>query len=538
MPRSSIKKADASPPVPPEVGGVPVELGLTGLKRQGGYVYEEFLPRLQGDKAIQTYLEMAENDPVIGACLTAITALCKQAGRRVEYDHDDPASTEAGEFVESCFEDMSVAFDETLADILSMLPYGFSYHEICYKRREGRDGTHPSQYTDGKIGWRKWPIRAQATRWKWQFDDQGGIQGMWQRAAPLYLPVFLPIERCALFRPRIYKNNPEGHSLLRNAYRPWYFLKRIQEIEAVGIERDLCGLPVMYAPSEYLDPNAPDALKSVGATLKQIVQNIRRDEQEGVMLPDIRDDKGNRVLTLELLASGGKREFNTGEVIQRYEQRVAMTLLADFVLLGHEKVGSFALADSKTDIFAVAVKGWLTSIAEVINTHIIPKLLELNGYDPEEPPRLCFEDLESPDLGVLGDFIAKLSSAGMTFDQQDENFFRKLIQLPDLSDEQLQAREAEQVLAQEAQRAQIDAARTPPPAPPTPEPPAPPPAKEVEKSLTVAHTAAPTQVEVHPVVNVTMPPAAKTIKRVTFTRDADGHLTGATTEEVNGVSDE
>lgn len=519
-----VTKTDApSPPVPPAVGGVPVELGLTGLKRFNGYVYEEFLTRLQGDKALQAYLEMSENDPVVGACLTAITALCKQAGRRIEYDHEDASSTEAGEFVESCVEDMSQSFEDTLADILSMLPFGFSYHELCYKRREGREGQYPSHFTDGKIGWRKWPIRAQATRWKWQFDDQGGIEGMWQRAAPKYEPVFLPIERCLLFRPRIFKNNPEGASLLRTAYRPWYFCKRIQEIEAVGIERDLCGLPVLYAPAEYLNPDSPTALKAVGTTLKQIVQNIRRDEQEGVMLPDIRDDKGNRVLTLELLASGGKREFHTGEVIQRYEQRMAMAMLADFVLLGHEKVGSFALADSKTDVFAVAVKGWLSSIAEVINTHAIPRLLELNGMTPEVMPRLEFEDLESPDLGILGDFVQKVSAAGMTFDGEDENFFRKLIGLPELSDDQLHAREAEKVLAQEMAQASLEAAQNPPV---QPEPKAPP----VEKGLTVTTQTSPTQVEVHPTVHVTMP-ASKTVKRVTFTRDAEGQLTGATTED-------
>lgn len=424
------------------------EVGLTGLKRFGGYVFEEFLVVLQGTKAIQVYQEMSENDPVVGACLAAITALCRQAGRRIEYDQDEPASVEAGEFVESCLEDMSVSFDDTLADILSMLAYGFSYHEIVYKRREGRQGSHPSAYDDGKVGWRKWPIRAQASKWRWEFDEEGGILGMWQRAAPAYQLVFLPIDRCLLFRPRIYKNNPEGRSVLRNAYRPWYFLKRIQEIEAIGVERDLAGLPVLYAPPEYLNPAAPDELKSVGIALKQIVQNIRRDEQEGVLLPDIRDDKGNRVLTLELLASGGKREFDTDSIVQRYEQRIAMSMLADFVLLGHEKVGSFALADAKTDVFAVAVKAWLTSVAEVINTHAIPRLLELNGMTPVEQPKLCFEDLETPDLTVLGDFVGKLSAAGMTFfpDPKAENYFRHLIGLPELTDEEAQRIEGQQVL--------------------------------------------------------------------------------------------
>lgn len=446
---------------PPTVTASPLsEVGLTGLKRFGGYVFEEFLPVLQGVKATAVYQEMSENDPVVGAALAAITALCRQAGRRIEFDRDEPASLEAGEFIESCLDDMSVSFDDTLADILSMLPYGFSYHEIVYKRRDGRDGDHQSRYTDGKIGWRKWPIRAQATKWRWEFDEEGGILGMWQRAAPAYQLVFLPIERCLLFRPRIYKNNPEGRSLLRNAYRSWYFLKRIQEIEAVGIERDLAGLPVLYAPAEYLNPDSPNELKSVGTALKQIVQNIRRDEQEGVLLPDIRDDKGNQVLKLELLTSGGTRAFNTDQTIQRYEQRIAMSMLADFIMMGHQRVGSYALADAKVNVFAVAVKAWLGSVAEVINAHAIPRLLELNGMHPVTQPTLCFEDLETPDLTVMGDFVAKLSAAGMTLfpDPKAENFFRHLMGLPELTPEEEQEREGQKVLQQQMAQAGATAA--------------------------------------------------------------------------------
>lgn len=35
------------------------------------------------------------------------------------------------------------------------------------------------------------------------------------------------------------EKDPEGKSILRNAYRSWYFKKRIQEIEGIGIEATL-----------------------------------------------------------------------------------------------------------------------------------------------------------------------------------------------------------------------------------------------------------------------------------------------------------
>jgi hypothetical protein len=63
--------------------------------------------------------------------------------------------------------------------------------------------------------------------------------------------VFIPIEKMLLFRTTVQRNNPEGRSMLRTAYRPWRNKKRIEEIEGVGIERDLAGLPMARIPGKF-----------------------------------------------------------------------------------------------------------------------------------------------------------------------------------------------------------------------------------------------------------------------------------------------
>lgn len=64
---------------------------------------------------------------------------------------------------------------------------------------------------------------------------------------------------------------------MRNAYRSWYFKRRIQEVEGIGIERDLAGLPVMYAPAD-LDIWNPDdeQAQTILNGLQTQVRNIRR----------------------------------------------------------------------------------------------------------------------------------------------------------------------------------------------------------------------------------------------------------------------
>lgn len=403
-----------------------MELGTTGLRRSGGIITEEFLTALQGNRGAKTYREMSDNDPVIGAMLYAIDKVITRLDWHVEGEDERTA-----EFVNSCLNDMSDSWDATLSNILSMLPYGWSFHEIVYKPRRGLKSDPPSRYNDARIGWRKWPVRAQETLQDWLIDPSGGIRGMVQsdpNGGGIYT---IPIEKALLFRTSTNRNNPEGKSLLRSAYRPWFYKRRIEEIEAIGIERDLAGLPMAYVPPEYLLPTATPAQKAVVQSIGDIVQNVKRNEQEGIVFPASYDDKGNRVFDLTLLSAPGSRQFDTGAVIQRYDQRIAMTLLADFLLLGSDKVGSFALGQTKMDLWTMAVDSIAKSIAEVINAHAIPRLLRLNAMRTDKLPYLTYGQIASVDLTQIADFVDKLASSGVIMpDRPLEDYMRSIADLP------------------------------------------------------------------------------------------------------------
>jgi hypothetical protein len=417
------------------------EIGSTGLRRAGGTVSEEFLNNLRGIRGVRVYRDMADNDPVVGSILFAMEKVITRLEWRVdpfvdpgeEGDPKDP-DAETADFVESCLNDMSDSWDVTLSSILSMLTYGWAYHEIVYKKRVGPeqdDPTKRSKYTDGKIGWRKWPTRSQDTLVWWVFSDDGGIRALEQHDPATGGRHTIPIEKALLFRTHSQKNNPEGRSLLRNAYRPWWFKRRIEEIEAIGIERDLAGLPIAYVPPEYLSSTATDEQRAVLAAIEQIVQNVKRNEQEGLVFPTQYDDNGHKLFDLVLLSAGGARQFDTDKIVSRYDQRIAMSVLSDFILLGHERVGSFALGTAKMDLWSMAVDAIAKSIAEVINQHAIPRLLRLNGMDSSRPPRLTYGEVSHVDLGEISDFVSKMSSAGViASDPNLEDYMRNIAGLP------------------------------------------------------------------------------------------------------------
>ena len=412
------------------------ELGRTGLIEYSGHVYEEQMRQL-ASYVIRTriYREMSDNDSVIGAMLFAIQMLIRQCEWRVQPGGNSQADMQAKAFLEECMKDMSSSWADIISEILSFLIYGWSFHEIVYKRRlgENRDPTKNSRYNDGLIGWRKMPIRAQETLWTWIFDNEGGIQAMRQQPPPDYQFRVIPIEKALLFRTSIRKNNPEGQSILRTAYRTWYFKKRIETYEAIGVERELAGYPVVYVPAEWTDVNATQGEKDAYNAMKQLVTNIRRDEQEGAILPAIYDDQNNQLVRLELLTSGGRRNFDTNVIINRLDQRLAMTVMADFVLLGTATDnGSYALSSDKTRMFSMAIKAWLDMIGAVFNRHAIPRLFAMNNIKLEKLPEIVHSDIETPDLNELGNYIQKLSGAGMPLfpDAELENYIKAAANLP------------------------------------------------------------------------------------------------------------
>ena len=251
--------------------------------------------------------------------------------------------------------------------------------------------------------------------------------GMTQMPPPSFQLYTIPTSKALLFRTKSRKDNPEGRSILRNAYRCWYFKRRIQEIEGIGVERDLAGLPVLHAPSELDIWNQDDEnAVRIRMELESIVQQIRRDELEGVVLP--------QGYELELLSSGGTRQFDTNSIINRYDTRIAMTVLADFIFLGHQQNGSWALSSDKTEMFAMAIGAFLDMICETFNSQGIPSLIDMNGKHFEgitDYPKMTHGDIEDADITKISSYIKDMTGIGVLIpDDGLEDYIRRVGHLP------------------------------------------------------------------------------------------------------------
>lgn len=426
-------KVQAQSAPPPPVGRPNTglnEIGRIGQRQSAGRFYEDFLPQFNGQAANHIFKEMVTNDDVIGAVDTAIQLLCRQVSWDIQPASEDEANVKCADFVAECLHDMEDAWEDVLANILSFLDFGWSYHEIVYKYRLGsnKNKRYNSKFNDGLIGWRKMPNRAQETLDHWELDEHDDVLGMWQMLDD-GTTRYIPIEKALHFKTQSRKNDPQGKSIWRNAYISYYYKKRIREIEGIGIERDLAGLPVLESP-EGVDIWADgQEAQSKLARCESLVYNIRRDATEGIALPG--------GWKLSLLNSGGQRQFDTNKIIDRYDNRIAAVGLADFVLMGHQQIGSFALAEVKADLFANAVGAFLDIIANAFNKQAIPRLIELNqpyfngisGY-----PTLTHTTVSKPKLKDMGLYVKYLAESGLLKPGADtEDHLRVMAGLPEES---------------------------------------------------------------------------------------------------------
>jgi hypothetical protein len=411
---------------------IPREIGATGLKFTRNHIIDdEIAPKLRFPRSIQSFRQM-RSDPIISGSLFMI----KQYVRKVDWGIEPfggITATDEDKRIAKIVEDalfihMDRSFDQLITDICSFIENGFAFHMPTYKVHKGN------------IIWRDIPTRSVDSIEGFDFDSRGRIKAVRQYMVNNTGEITqfsssvtrIPYDRLLHFRTDSEKNNPLGRSILKNAYKAWYFKTKLEEAESIGVEREMNGLPVITIPAEYFaaDPQEDPDRYAVLQEFIKIGQNARTNEQACVLLPSDVDESGHPLFTFDLVASKGTRSLDTSKIIERYDYRIAQSLLSDFLLMGSTSTGSFALSDNKIGSFVQSLEAYLEVIAEQFNRKAIPKLYRLNKWDDENTCKLVHKPIGSATLSELGEFLEK-SAAFITPDQTLENALRSKADLPE-----------------------------------------------------------------------------------------------------------
>lgn len=438
-----------NPPRPLRAVGTPLMSFRDGMVLLQGQPYKLQFPAMG-----RTYAAMVDDNSIVGAIVAALVTLSRLVDIQIDSPNDSPEAEAEEEWLESVIDDMDVSFEHALTAIYSFYVHGYSLSEIIYKKRSGA-GPYtrtPSKYNDGLYGISRLSTRPQITLSGLYFNQDETLDYV-EQSTPDGAQVNIPGSRILYFRTQSYNGDPYGRSLLRSAYRDYLFVQRLGELAAIGVERNLVGLPVLYVPSELLNHNNDPQKLAMFNNYVDLVTRLRRDEQAGVLLPSDTDpETKQRYYSLELLKSPGQATSGVDvvEMIDRINLRITMSCLSDWLFLGNQRIGSFALSADKTSMFQAAIGAYVGTVAETLNNQLIPRLYAINGKPiTENTPRFKAGAVSRAALDILGRFIESMSKAGMrtTGDTELENALRKIANLPTV-DERGEARTVQEATAE------------------------------------------------------------------------------------------
>lgn len=411
-------------------------VGYNGLRQVSGHIFEESKVELRWPYAGATYSKMML-DPSVASVTNFIRIMLSKTNWHVEYDEDDSKAKEASEFLSYCMNNMNdQTWREFIEDLSYSIFYGFSVNEKAYtKVKSGK--------YEGKIKWKGLPSRPQNTLTGWEFSDKGEMTGVKQNTAQFGIiaekgEVTIPRNKmihCVINKKA---NNPEGTASLKSCYIPWKQKTLAEELELVGMTKDLAGVVTIGVDAEYLAKAAanPDGIEARNLEqMKKDAANLSAGEQTYVIQPIAYNESGKELFSFKLTGVEGQgKQYSTDTIILRKSNEIFTSFLADVLKMGQDSVGSYALSDTKNNILALSLEYYLGIFADVINRDLVGQTLALNGwtFNAENIPKITFGKIEDRNLEELGKYIQRAVSVGaISTDKNLDAELRKVANLPE-----------------------------------------------------------------------------------------------------------
>jgi hypothetical protein len=390
-------------------------IGVKGLKVLSGRVAEEYQNALRNwTNESKVYLEMRD-DVIVGTLLDAVKLplLAANIGT-TPGGESTPADEEAAKWLEANLNGMvRQEFHAHVEDALESLDFGFAVGEITLEKR-----------SDGRLWLKNIDPRGQETLYEWGFSaDQADVVEMFRQQDPDSYQIFdIPLSKCVHVAYRGRKGNPQGRSLLRSVFRPWKFSKYLEDLEGIGIERDIGGMPIATLKDANLSTQDLEDLKS---TLK----NLRKDEELYLIEPE--------GVTIRAY-SGGNKIYDVAVVIERKQKEILGRMFAQFLKLGMDKVGTQALVKGSQDFFTLGLQAVQRYLKDAWNQQLVPYLFKFNPWPGMTGlPKITWDDPGKPDIASIMNVLNTAVGAKLfTPTDLDEEWLRDLVNAPELPEEE------------------------------------------------------------------------------------------------------
>lgn len=420
-----------------------VSTSTIGFSQNWGWATgdQEFFPLGNHFSLMQQMRQMWLTDETAGAmnwCLSTTMAqipwdFAPQVDG-VDNDKDEEAATMAA-WANTLLSDMDESFDDHVEDALAMIWAGVAPCEVVLKQRVGGD---ESRHNDGFYGISGIPLRDPRTIVEWTYDaERQKITGMRQLGYSLSTSAgggngVIPLWKICHYRTTSEMNNPWGRSLLLSARRAWLLKVKIQDSEAIGIERDLCGLPRFKVPQEVIDQsNEADAdgrptkealaAQTFLSAAQKAVSDMRFNKSGGIIQASntYTEDEYQHADTtpkydFDIITTAGQRSIDCRTAVRDYDRSIAMVVMMQFLQLGGRSGGSYGLSEDQSSMGVRSFMALAQKIATEFTRKALTLVWEVNGFDKKYMPRLRHGQISKEAMQAFGAALAGIGkSAGL-----------------------------------------------------------------------------------------------------------------------------
>jgi len=396
----------------PSTKGLGKTYGESGTMIDGGIIRsEEYNMTLTGTRGNRIYDQMRRSDAAVHATLEMCKLPIEGLSWNITPASDDEFDQYVSRFIDNQLFHANLNWHDFTHQSLGMFDFGFSVAEKTYSLGEFEGKI---RVVIDSIGFRK-----QLSIYKWEMPE--GQPGVTQQLTTK--TVGIPRSKLMVFSNQREGDNYEGVPLLRYAYKDWYMKDKLIKINAVSLEKQGAGVPIITF-GDNVTPTEKERARN-------IMRQFRANEEAYLEIP-----KDSGVEMMDMKGSSTKEILPS---IRYHDQQITLSVLGQFLMLGSTETGSRAVGDVHSRLFLQSEEAAAVNFQTVVQNELIRQLCDLNFSSlPNGYPKLTHSRLETDDISIFSKAIADLTNAGMiTKNAETEQHIRSVTHLPALSKDEV-----------------------------------------------------------------------------------------------------
>lgn len=360
------------------------ELGYSSPSPWTSWTRDERVPELRDRQGLRTYYDMKRADGTVRGALRLLKTPILAARWFVEPATDSTIDKNIAEFVaKNLFEQLSVPWYRFVEDALLMCEYGYMAFEKVWAIPSGPN----DKVRDGKLRLQKMAPRHPLDIQEWVWDANGGPEGFVMEPISIegYSGAFssrpglspnytnlngrgyadpnmlgidprieIPMSKALVFTLEEEAGDLRGISILRSAYKHYYYKDTLYKIDAIQKERHGIGVPIIKMPPGF---SADDRKLA-----QDLGRNLRTNERAHIVIPS------NWDVTFAIL---GGNPVDCVPSIEHHDMKIKSNIIAPF--MDEPNVNPDSL-----DVYYKTTRYIANTLCGTINHYLIPQLVGMN----------------------------------------------------------------------------------------------------------------------------------------------------------------